>query len=105
MLGGGGRAEARAPGQDVGLLRRQLLWVTGLGDGLCSGDPSPYLEPVELEGKLLDGAEDHAHIPEGQTWGRAAGALLISMASLKWGLRLCLPGREAVGLGRARVCS
>ena len=81
-----------------------------MGDGswgmaCASGGPSPYLEPVELEGKLLDGAEDHAHIPEGQTWGRAAGALLISMASLKWGLGLCLPGREAVRLGRAHVCS
>lgn len=75
------------------------------GVDCTSGDLSPYLEPVELEGKLLDGAEDHAHIPEGQTRGRAAGVLLISMASLKWGLRLCLPGREAVGLGRARVCS
>lgn len=75
------------------------------GDGLRLWRRSPYLEPVELEGKLLDGAEDHAHVPEGQTWGRAAGALLISMASLKWGLRLCLPGREAVKLGRAHVCS
>ena len=91
-------------GVDVELRHDMWNMVRGLRErGVTIILTTHYIE--EVEGKLLDGAEDHAHIPEGQTWGRAAGALLISMASLKWGLRLCLPGREAVGLGRARVCS
>lgn len=59
------------------------------------------LEPVELDGELLDGVEDIAHVPEGHAGWGAAGAPAASTASLKLGLWFwfCLPDREAVGLG------
>lgn len=66
--------------------------------------PSPYLEPVELDGELLDGTEDHAHVPEGQAGGRAAQAPLIFIAFPQRGPRRRLPGREAIGLGGPHAC-
>lgn len=78
-----------------------MVW----GEGLQGPKPCfPHLEPVELESELLNGTEDHAHVPEGQAWRRAAGASWIIVASLQLRLRLCLPCREAVRLRGARGC-
>lgn len=72
----------------------RALGVTGLGT--C-----PHLEPVELDGELLDGVEDAACVPEGQAGRGAAGAPAAALAP---GPRLRLPVREAVGLGGACGC-
>lgn len=105
-----GWAEGRARGQDLGLPGRQVVELTRAGDGSWGdglrppGTQATHLEPVELESELLDGAEDHTHVPEGQAWGRVARVPLISTASPRRGPRLRLPGREAVGLGGAPAC-
>lgn len=66
-------------------------------DGFLPQGRTPHLESVKLDGQLLDGVEDHTHIPEDQ-----AGTLTPSDSPVLQ--RLCWPCREAVTLRETWGC-